>query len=373
MEVAPSQPDDARAWLTLHRVAGLGPRTLCSLLRHLGEPDAVLGAPAARLRELGVPARVVSGLRRPDRAGVDADLAWLRDGPRGLLTLACPDYPAPLLASPGPPPLLFLEGDRAALGSRGIAVVGSRQPSATGLALARRFAAELAGAGLAVISGLAAGIDGAAHAGALAGRGATLAVTGNGLDRVYPARHRALAREIAAHGLLLSEFPPGTPPARGHFPRRNRVIAGLAQGVLVVEAAPRSGSLITARLAAEAGREVFAVPGSVLNPLARGCHQLIRDGAKLVETVDDLLEEFPGWARAAGSVASGGDGGAAGSATEEMLLQCLRAGPASVDALVAASGLAAGEVAARLLALELGGHVSSDLSGRYCLRPGGRT
>lgn len=364
-------PDDAGAWLTLNRVPGLGSRTLCRLLQRCPDPELLLSASDSRLRALGVPAPARRALRRADRVAAAADLAWLAGPDRGLLTLACPDYPPPLLASADPPPLLFLEGRREALATPGVAVVGSRSPTATGLALARRFAGELAAAGYPVVSGLAAGIDGAAHAGALAAGGPTLAVVGNGLDRVYPRSHHGLARALVERGLLLSEYPPGTPPLRHHFPRRNRIIAGLALGVLVVEAAPRSGSLITARLAAEAGREVFAVPGSILNPLAQGCHALIRDGARLVESLDDLLAELPArdGAHGHGSV-DGGVAAAVADAVDRGLLRQLRAGPVSIDALVAASGLGAGEVAARLLALELGGHVSSDPGGRFSLLPG---
>lgn len=368
-------PDDAGAWLTLNRVPGLGPRTLRRLLHRCPDPEALLSGPDARLRDLGVPAPARRALRRADRAAAAADLAWLQVPGRSLLTLACADYPSALLATADPPPLLFLEGRREALVMPGVAVVGSRNPTAAGLALARRFAGELADAGFAVVSGLASGIDGAAHAGTLETGGVTLAVLGSGPDRIYPRSHQGLARGIAESGLLLSEYPPGAPPARHHFPRRNRIIAGLVLGVLVVEAAPRSGSLITARLAAEEGREVFAVPGSILNPLAQGCHALIRDGARLVESIDDLLEELPA---AAGSRAPAASRTEAGGkrpecdATDLLLLGELRGGLASIDALVAATGLGAGEVAARLLALELGGHVSSGPGGRFSLLPGAK-
>ena len=365
-----SLPDDAAAWLTLNRVPGLGSRTLCRLLHRCPDPEALLSASAARLRELGVPPAARRALSRADRAAARADLAWLEAPGRGLLTLACADYPPALLATADPPPLLFLAGNRRALAARCVAVVGSRNPTACGTELAHRFSAGLVRAGFAVVSGLAAGIDGAAHRGALDAGGTTLAVVGSGLDRVYPRAHHALADAVAASGLMLSEYPPGTPPARHHFPRRNRILAGLASGVLVVEAAARSGSLITARLAADAGREVFAVPGSVLNPLARGCHALLRDGARLVEGIDDLLEELPGDAvppndgtrpeRPRGDL----------DPADRTLVRALQAGPASVDALVEATALGAGEVMARLLALELGGHVSSAPGGRFCLLPG---
>ena len=365
-----SLPDDAGAWLTLNRVPGLGSRTLCQLLDRCPDPEALLAAPPARLRELGVPDRLRRALRQADRAAALTDLAWLEAPARGLLTLACSDYPPALLASPDPPPLLFLQGVRDVLAAPAVAVVGSRNPTASGTALARRLAGGLAEAGYAVVSGLAAGIDGAAHRGALDAGGPTLAVVGNGLDRVYPRAHRALAGEVAASGLQLSEHAPGTPPARHHFPRRNRIIAGLVAGVLVVEAAPRSGSLITARLAAEAGRDVFAVPGSVLNPLARGCHALLREGARLVEGLDDLLEELPPVRPGAALPAPSSTQPVVDDPRDRALLRELRAGPASVDALVAATALGAGEVTARLLALELGGHVSSEPGGRFCLLPG---
>ncbi|HEY5719485.1 MAG TPA: DNA-processing protein DprA, partial [Gammaproteobacteria bacterium] len=358
-------PPHARAWLTLARVPRLGPRSLRGLLGRFPDPRALLAATPAELHRRGLPAALHDHLRSVDRAAVDADLAWLEHPGRGLLTLACADYPATLQACPDAPPLLFLAGRRELLARPCLAIVGSRNPTAGGAALARQFARDLAAAGLAIVSGLATGIDGAAHAGALAAGGATLAVTGHGLDHVYPACHAQLAARIARDGLLLSEFAPGTRPARGHFPRRNRVISGLSLGVLVVEAAPRSGSLITARLAAEQGREVFAIPGSIHNPLARGCHALLRDGAKLVEEVADVLAELPPLAAPASPVvAAAADPREPPAALDRQLLEQLRAGAASIDALVATTALDAATVAARLLALELSGHVSSDPGGR---------
>ena len=217
------------------------------------------------------------------------DLEWLAGPARSLLTVDDPHYPVQLAAVPGMPAALFVQGDPSVLARPQVAIVGSRAATAAGCETAFGFAARLAAHGFAITSGLATGIDAAAHRGALAAGGVTIAVCGTGLDRVYPTGHDRLAEEIAAAGALVSEFPTGTPPAPHNFPRRNRLMSGLARGVLVVEAAARSGSLITARLAGEQGREVMAVPGSIHNPLARGCHRLIKDGAALVETVDDVL------------------------------------------------------------------------------------
>jgi DNA processing protein len=249
-------------------------------------------------------------------------------------------------------------------------VVGSRNPSSGGLRNAEAFASQLATAGLLIGSGLATGIDAAAHRGALQADGYTLAVTGTGLDRVYPARHRSLAHEIAMNGLLVSEFPLGTPPLPAHFPRRNRILAGLAHGTLVIEAALHSGSLITARLAAEAGREVFALPGSIHNPLARGCHALIRDGATLVESVDQILQDLAPLLRgiALQPVRAATDG-AAGETTLDpqhaTLLAAMGFDPVTTDELVKRTGFPAAEVSSMLLLLELQGHVSSAAGGLF--------
>ncbi len=239
-----------------------------------------------RLRPAGLPPAEVE-------AGIAADLRWLDGARRTLLTPDSPDYPCLLARIASPPPALFVEGMAAALALPQLAIVGSRSPTAIGRETATRFAAHLSRSGFAITSGLALGIDAAAHRGALDARGPTIAVLGGGLDRVYPVENASLAAAIlAAGGAVVSEFPIGTPPLPSHFPRRNRIIAGLAVGTLVVEAALHSGSLITARLAADQGREVFAIPGSIHSPTARGCHRLIRDGAKLVETADDVLAEL---------------------------------------------------------------------------------
>jgi DNA processing protein len=299
------------------------------------------------------------------RAAVES---WLAAPGNHLLRLDDPRYPDLLRQIPDPPPVLYVRGDPAALGNLQLAIVGSRNPTRGGLENARAFAAHLAGAGLTITSGLALGIDAAAHEGALAAGGTTIAVTGTGLDRVYPARHRELAHRIAGQGALVSEFPPGTPPRPAHFPQRNRIISGLSLGTLVVEAARRSGSLVTARHALEQGREVFAIPGSIHNPLARGCHALIRQGAKLVETADDILEELGALAVAVTADATAPDAPAgAGELDPEYrrLLDALGHDPLPIDELVARSGLTAESVSSMLLILELQGYVAPEAGGRY--------
>ncbi|NHZ69869.1 MAG: DNA-protecting protein DprA, partial [Thermotogales bacterium] len=292
-----------------------------------------------------------------------------------LLTCLDPGYPALLKEIPDPPALLFVHGDPDYLNQPQLAVVGSRNPSHDGAALAREFSAHLASSGLTITSGLATGIDGAAHQGALQAGGGTVAVTGTGLDRVYPAKHRQLAHQIAENGALVSEFPPGTLPLPENFPRRNRIISGLSLGTLVVEAALRSGSLITAHAALEQGREVFAIPGSIHNPLARGCHALIREGAKLVETGDHILEELASLVTLCLSQANDGvtPKSAAGISENPAnldaeyfnLLDLMGYEPVSVDQLVQRSGLTPEQVSSMLLLLELENHVNSSPGGRY--------
>ncbi|SFF22803.1 DNA protecting protein DprA [Fontimonas thermophila] len=281
-----------RPWLVLCRAPGLGSAAVRRLLAAFPDLARALAAGAPALRDAGLSENQIEAIAAVERAAIDADLAWLAAPGRRALTLTDPEYPPLLHEIAQPPPLLFVQGDADWLALPQIAIVGARNATPQGIENAQAFAAELARRGLVVTSGLALGIDGAAHRGALAAGGGTIAVCATGLDRVYPARHKALAHEIAAHGALVSEFPPGVGALAEHFPRRNRIISGLALGVLVVEAARESGSLITARFALEQGREVFAIPGSIHNPLARGCHALIRQGAKLVETVDDVLEEL---------------------------------------------------------------------------------
>ncbi len=367
----PADPQALEPWLQLLHAPGLGSRGINQLLLQLQEPAEIL----ARISDPGltlVP-EARAYLRSPDQRPIDQDLAWLEQPDRHLLTRNDPRYPELLATVSDPPPVLFIQGNPELLSGAQLAIVGSRNPSASGRQTALEFSRCLAEGGLTIDSGLAVGIDAACHRGALQAGGHTIAVTGTGLDRVYPARHRELAHQIAEQGALVSEFPPGTPPTRGNFPRRNRIISGLSVGTLVVEAAIRSGSLITARLAAEQGREVFAIPGSIHNPLARGCHQLIRQGAKLVETAADIIEEL--WPllghlqeapAAPASPPASGEGGK-WDAEYQRLLEVLGFDPLPVDLLIQRSGLTAESVSSMLLLLELEGYVSSAPGGHYSL------
>lgn len=362
---------DLAAWLALGRTAGVGPRSFARVLQAFPDPAAALAASAAARRQAGLPEALAKALEQPDWQGAEADLAWLAASPRHhLLRLGQPGYPSALAELADPPPLLFVVGDPAAPGRPQIALVGSRNATAGGLDNAWEFARHLAAGGLAVTSGLALGVDAAAHRGALAAGGVTLAVMGTGPDRVYPAGHRELAREVAAAGALVSEFPPGTPVRREHFPRRNRIISGLALGVLVVEAGRQSGSLVTARHALEQDREVFAIPGSIHNPLARGCHALIRQGAKLVESAGDLLEELPptALAQAPGPAPEPAPGEALESpldAEYQGLLEALGHDAVPLETLLQRTGLTPEKVSSMLLILELRGFVTACPGGRY--------
>ncbi|MDF9392461.1 MULTISPECIES: DNA-processing protein DprA [Methylococcus] len=353
-------------WLALVRLPGVGPRRAASLLDRFGSAGAVFARPRADYDGLRLSEDALDHLMRPRWEEVEADLAWLAQPGHGCLTLHDREYPALLRHIADPPVALFTRGDAAVLRCKQIAIVGSRNPTATGQRTARRFAAALARAGLVVTSGLAAGIDAAGHEGALEAGGPTVAVFGCGPDRIYPPRHRALADAIiASGGVLVSEFPPGTPPSREGFPRRNRIISGLSLGVLVVEAALKSGSLITARQAMEQGREVFAIPGSILDPLARGCHALIREGGKLVESVPDILEDL---GALAGFVDHQEESAVVPPADAEAarILAHIAYAPTSVDTLVAATGYTANLIASKLVLLEMEGHVAAAPGGGYC-------
>jgi DNA processing protein len=355
-------PERALAWATLAQ-KHLDAPTLAALLRAIPDPVALLAASRAQLSRIA-PEKAIARLTAPLPEAREARTrAWLADPAHEVIAWDDPDYPRALLDIGDAPPALFFVGRRELLKRPAIAIVGSRNATPGGLDNARAFAHALSDAGLCVVSGLAAGIDGAAHEGGLEGAGSTLAVCGTGLDRVYPARHRALAHRIAGQGALLSEYPPGTPPARENFPRRNRLISGLSNGVLVVEATLSSGSLITAKLAGEQGREVFAIPGSIHSPFSKGCHKLIREGAKLVETAQDVLMELqieaPGpTVRTSPSPVEIPDEAAS-------VFAALGHDPADTDALVRRTRLGADAVAAALIALELAGCAVALPGGRW--------
>ncbi|MDO8276605.1 MAG: DNA-processing protein DprA [Burkholderiaceae bacterium] len=363
--------EELAAWLHLTLTPGIGNERARKLLAAFGPPQRILGQPLTALTaHVGAQAAAAVRGAPPGLAEqIEATVQWLSqsDGPgtrRQVLTLGDADYPAALLDIEDPPLMLYLMGHEAAIEpGRGIAMVGSRNPTPQGVLNARQFAQALVEAGLCVVSGLARGIDGAAHEGALAaaqpGRLATIAVVGTGLDRVYPKAHLALARAIVAHGLILSEYPMGTPPLAAHFPQRNRLIAGLSQGTLVVEAALQSGSLITARMAAEQGREVFAIPGSIHSPQSRGCHALIRQGAKLVESAADVLEELqPAAVAATAGPGFSADAGVPMTRLQSGVLDAMGFDPVGLDALVARTGMSTAALQGALLELELAGQLA---------------
>lgn len=346
------------AWLRLTETPKLGRESVRKLLAAFGSPQAVIEAtPAARREVVGsAQAEALATVPESLDARVAATLAWLGADTleaRDVVTLGDPRYPAALIDTADPPLLLYAQGRFDLLQAQAIAIVGSRSPTPQGSENARAFASHLSQGGLTVVSGLAMGVDAAAHAGGLEGAASTIAVVGTGLDRVYPKRNLGLAHRIAAKGLIVSEYSLGMPPLAPNFPQRNRIIAGLARGTLVVEAAVQSGSLITARMANEAGRDVFAIPGSIHSPQSRGCHALIKQGAKLVETAQDILEELR-WPDASAGAAST----EAPPADGDPLLAALGFDPVTLDALVARTGSSPAEASVRLLELELDGQVA---------------
>jgi DNA processing protein len=346
------------AWVDLSLVPGLGGQTLRALLSTFGLPQKVFDTPAAQLARAVPESLARSILERNRDAAVRRALDWASLPQCEIVTLADAHYPKQLLEIPDPPALLYVHGDPALLSSSSLAVVGSRNATPQGLGNAQAFARALSGAGITIVSGLALGIDSAAHRGGLEERAGTIAVLGTGVDIVYPRQNEALAREIAARGALVSEFALGTPPVAANFPRRNRLISGLARGCLVVEAAYPSGSMITARLAAEQGRDVFAIPGSIHSPLSKGCHALIKQGAKLVDAAQDVLEEL--------GVAGGRpEPTVASPAAGAEILAHMGFDPCDIDTLVTRSGLTAEAVSAMLLQLELDGKVGSLPGGLY--------
>ena len=368
--------DDPKPWLVLARAPSLHAGHLARRGADALQPAGLIDDSEAALAALGLGEATVEALKNPDPEALAADERWLEGERRSLVTWGSADYPLLLARIPDAPLVLFVEGAPAALSLPQLAIVGSRNPTPLGRDTAEHFARHLADAGLAITSGLALGIDAAGHRGALQAGGRTIAVLGCGLDRIYPREHAYLAREIVASGgALVSDLPTGTPPLKHHFPRRNRIISGLSVGTLVVEAALQSGSLITARLAGDQGREVFAIPGSIHNPMARGCHRLLRQGAKLVETADDIFAELG--ALLAGLRAEAPEAqGVSGPGLDmdyEILLDALGFAPASIDTLVARTGFAADAVASMLLILELDGRVAQQHGGLYGRRlPGKR-
>ncbi|ACB32623.1 DNA protecting protein DprA [Leptothrix cholodnii SP-6] len=362
--------DELAAWLQLLETPGVGRQSARRLLAAFGSPQAVLSASVSARAGVIDKATAAKLEQAPEGLAllVERTAAWLTGEPgRRILTLADPAYPSIWLNLPDPPLLLYAQGKLDLLQRPALAIVGSRHPTPEGTDNARAFAASLSRTGLTIVSGLAAGIDGAAHEGALGGTGSTIALVGTGLDRVYPRAHLKLAREIADRGLLLSEFSIGTPPLAAHFPLRNRLIAGLGMGTLVVEAALKSGSLITARLASEFGREVFAIPGSIHNPQSRGCHALIRQGAKLVESTQDVLEELhlavpaaavsTGPAHAEPAAEQPDDANPPPDDVDDPILLALGWSAATLDVLQARTGWATAELNVHLLDLELSGQV----------------
>jgi DNA processing protein len=358
------QGDEVLEWVALALIPGLSGERYRRLLSRFGLPEAIFRQPPSVLatvveREL---AQAIAA-RAFDREKLERTRAWLRDPANQVLTLADRRYPQRLLEIPDPPPLLYVKGDPAWFSRPAFAIVGSRNATAQGRRDAAAFAETLSRQGWCIVSGLALGIDAAAHEGGLAGGGGSIAVVGTGLDTVYPAAHRELAHRLAQGGALVSEFPLGTPPRGENFPRRNRLISGLARGLLVVEAGMKSGSLITARLAAEQGREVFALPGSIHSPLSKGCHYLIKQGAKLVESAQDILEEL-GWAVAPAAPAPP-TAGATLSEEAAMCLAALGQAPCGLDALVLRTGLTPEKLSSILLELELAGRVAALPGGLY--------
>jgi len=371
---APSQQastDTLKCWLALYHTPGVGSVTFHQLLQAIPNLQELPHTDDGTLHSLGLSQKVINALQHPDRPGVSRDLEWQEQPGNRIMTCHDPDYPELLLQTDSPPPLLYIHGHSDILSTPQLAMVGSRNPSAAGARTATDFARHLSAAGLVISSGLALGIDAACHQGALDAGAPTVAVMGTGLDRVYPARHRDLARKIAEQGALVSEFPIGTAPRAENFPRRNRIISGLSLGTLVVEAAIRSGSLITARYAGDQGREVFAIPGSIHNPLARGCHHLIQQGAKLVETAQDVIDEL---GMLAISCFPPDQTAVDVETTEELqkldpeyqqLIDFIGFDNTSIDELVCSSGLTPAEVSSMLLQLEMSGYIASSHGGNY--------
>ena len=361
------------AWISLWRAPGIGCQAFHKLLSHFGDPEAVLAANSNHLKQAGLSDKQADSIRSIDQDKSKPDLLWLEKENHHLITINDPQYPELLKQISAAPPLLYVHGNVSLLSDPQIAIVGSRSPTPGGKNNAFEFARYFANTGLCVTSGLAMGIDGEAHRGALADNGATIAVTATGLDRVYPAKHRELAHQIAETGALVSENPIGTAPHANNFPRRNRIISGLSLGSLVVEAAQRSGSLITADYANEQGRMVFAIPGSIHNPLARGCHRLIRQGAKLVETAHDVMEDLAAQIDLSQLLSTESTPEKVAPEVVETaqnddntrLLDAMGYDPVSIDQLVVQTGLTPAALSSMLLVMELQGLIAANGRGSY--------
>jgi len=361
--------NDIALWLSLHQINGLGSAKLCQLLSRFGNPEAIFTASLHSLKDV-VETKIAQAINQGvDTSLIQSSLDWLADDNNHLITLADEAYPKQLLEIANPPAILYAKGNINLLKQPAIAIVGSRNATPQGEKNAIDFAESLASQGLCIISGMALGIDGAAHQGALKANGATIAVVGTGLDIVYPARHRDLAHQIAANGLILSEFPIGTPSKPQNFPRRNRIITGLSLGCLVVEANIGSGSLISAKLAAEQGREVFAIPGSIHSPVAKGCHALIKQGAKLVESSDDILSEIQ-FERLEISTQNTSPNGSLPKRANpppeaSPVLASMGFDPIDFDQLLGLTDLTSSELSTMLTLLELEGKLAQIQGGKY--------
>jgi len=356
-----SPDQETLAWLRLGLIAELTPTGFRKLLASLSTPESICAADHATLARIVSDEVAAAILRGPDPRRLDAAQRWLEDPVNRLLTFADDTYPRLLLEITDPPPLLYVKGNPALLDHASLAMVGSRNATQQGRSNAEAFARELSEGGFTIISGLAIGIDAAAHTGGLSASSSSIAVVGTGLDIVYPARNRDLAHQLAGEGALVSEFALGTPALASNFPRRNRLISGLSRGCLVVEAALKSGSLITARYALEQGRDVFAIPGSIHSPLSKGCHLLIKQGAKLVESSRDILEELGAAVHESGAIIAAEDE----ITSDNPVLAALGFDPLDLDTLCRHSGLTPDTASAMLLTLELEGVVSRLPGGKF--------
>ncbi len=376
--------EDLHYWLALHNATGIGTATLSQLFDHFTQPKHLFNTPDS-LSQLNLAPKqkkaIEKALQEPDWLAVEKTLLWLEDPENHILLYTDPLYPPLLQQIHSPPPILFVKGQPEQLSKIQLAMVGSRNPTIDGSETAWQFAHHLAQEGMVITSGMALGIDAQSHKGALEAKGQSIAVAGTGLDRIYPARHKELAWQLIEKGAIISEYPLGTGPLRHNFPQRNRIISGLSIGTLVIEAALQSGSLITAQTALEQAREVFAIPGSIHNPLSRGCHKLIKIGAKLVETAEDIIEELSPLMLASQMVAGGTIDIPDKSIKpvsckysllpkiQQKILQNIGSEPVSTESLINRSKLSASEISANLVLLEVDDYIQSHPGGLVSLKP----